>query len=95
MFEQEPRREPFRRGRRSLSIEMVKRGRQRPLDVGRRGAPLEHQIADGGRRAIADRVMLVRRIVDKRSGAQTFDVSAFRLRAIGDQDIGFSVEDDQ
>src|SRR5262245_11349609 len=58
-------------------------------------SPFEHQVCDGGVGAIADGMVQMGRIVDERTGAQSFDTGAFRRGPVRNQNIGFPIEDDQ
>src|SRR5262249_27005378 len=95
MFEQEAWSEALRPRRCRRSLGMMEGRSERPSRLCGLGPPLEHEIGDRRRRTIADRVVLMRRIVDERSGVQALDMSAFRPRAVGNQNIRLPIEDDQ
>ena len=61
----------------------------------RRGLPFEHEIGDRRRRHIADGVVLIGRVVDERSGAKALDCGIAGIGAVGDQDFGFALQDDE
>jgi len=68
---------------------------KRLMHFERRGLPFEHEIGDRRRRHVADGVVLIGRVVDERSGAEALDRGIARIGAVGDQDFGFALQDDE